>query len=392
MRYMFTFVLACFYTHVNGIVHEKISLPVQYDGVESLLEASPNESAEVASRKWVMDHGLGKKIDVDNILRELVYHLRTAGAKSDAPDGSVIAPYLGAAIASVTVRAPLTNDGAGELGPPHTLSVLTGETPKQAIDGFLLRMGLPADVNRRLEANLLASIENNNKGSSGNIGIGSGSGSLSGSGSGNGSDSTDINEDEFEAPLPTKLGVSLNVTFDRESGNPGRRKQTIHVRYGENAIAAAELFLIGAGVTDPTARAVARKSIVDKLLANAADHHNHPSLKRFTAEKSLNADDVSARNDDDDDVIARSALIIPLSVGTLSFDVNIEVGSSLRGAARVFCSRQWEVLRLPLKLAAVKWRRNDSITTGSSYKEPTINTCASIVFAVFRDFYTDDTL
>ena len=384
MRYILTFVLACFYSvgsyasssssGESSFVVEKISLPVDYDGVASFLEAFPNESAEVAARKWVMDHGLGKKLDVDNILRELVYHLRTAGARSDAPGESVVAPYRGALIASLTVRAPLTNADGGELGPPHTLSVLQGETPRQAVDGFLSRMGLTADANR-LEESLLASIESKNNGS----GIKTDD---------DDDDDGDTDVDEFEAPLPAALGVSLNVTFERESGTRGRTKQTIHVRYGENAVAATELFLVGAGIVDPAIRAVARKSIVDKLLVNA-----EKSLQISSSEKSIRHDD---------DVIAREALIIPLAVGavgdisSVSFDVAIEEGASLRGAARVFCSRQWEVLRLPLKLAAAKWTsssstmsQNESSITSESYNsEPTLDTCVSLVFNVFRDFYS----
>ena len=368
---IFNFVSAlCLYALASGasMGNVKISLPVDYDGSQSLLEASPSDSAEFAARKWVSDHGLGTKIDVDTILRELVYHLRTAGARSDAVDSEVIAPWRGDTIASVVVRAPLSNDG--ELGPPHTLSVLQGETPRQAVTGFLSRMGLPNMSADRLERILLDSIEESSNAA---VAVDVDGGAL-------------IAIDEFEAPLPSSIGVSLNVTFDGVMNeNLNRIKKTIHVHYGENAIAAAESFLIEAGVVDSDVRAIARKSIVDKLLMNAENAMSMTVEKSKTFKKH------------DEDVIAKEATVIPLAVGAIgdissvSFDVAIEAGASLKGAARVFCVRQWESLRLPLKLASLQWaaakRQNETIKSmAGSFIEPTIDTCVSIVFTVFRNF------
>lgn len=361
-----------------------IHLSVDFDGVPSVLSASSEESAESAARNWVISHGLGGKPDLDNILRQLVILLRTAGVRSDADSlsgfdsvGAVVTPWRGVAVASVVIHVPFPD---GTRGPPHTLSVMEGETPRAAAEGFLLRMGLSLDSASYLENELIVQIA-----------------ALALTPVTSTTTTTlplPVNDDDFEAPLPATIGVSLNVTFDRSANSslPGPLRQTIHVRFGEDAVAAADIFLKNAGILDSAQRQVGRKAIVDKLFKTVAVNADAAAVAKAKAETGAEKNAAMPSSYDDDDVTTTTFLDIPLVVSAagdspVSFNVAIQIGTSLRGAARVFCVKHWDALKVPLSLAADKLH-NESESRSDSMQEPTVDvdTCASIIFGIFNDY------
>ena len=304
------------------------AITVTGNGVQSLLQPLPHESAADAARRWLAGSVFAAEADSDAILRLLEHMLRR---EAGAGDGLPVTTEGGRrTLGSVRVRLPVPGGGEGALSAPRIARWLAGESAREAAVGFVERAGLPAQPNAALlEAELSAAGAAGLQAEGGEAPAGG----VRAEGGGGGGAAAG----EPPAPLvPAAQGFSLRVSFREAERAPAH----IVYRFGEDVHSAVAAFLDEHRVTDAGAREEATRALTAALSARASEALAGGQVALGAG----GAAAAAAASGDARDIVARAAFVLPLAVGGAGFDVSVPAGTSLWAAARVFCEQHWDVL------------------------------------------------
>jgi hypothetical protein len=287
------------------------------------------EEASTAARRFAVEAGLSSDPELDSILRTLVNRLRAAAG---AQDGLPLTVDAAETIATMDVNA---GDGTGRI---LVLRVLAGETASAAAAGFLERTGFDMAANLEAlrglaEAKLLETAAER-AAAAGEV----------------------VPQEEVVPQLISpEAGFVLPVTFDVANGSPSL---PLVYRYGTDPAETGRAFLIAAGmgeherlealVTDIAAAIDAQVAALVGGGGQAAGGEDVPSSEApSTGSGSISLDDALKPAL----TAAPFAAVVPLSVGTHGYDLEVPEGAPFRAVARVFCAKQWGTLRRTLQAA-----------------------------------------